>query len=73
MAHPAELSCRIASLLAVMLESEADMLADGPALCGAHTRRGQPCQVRPEPGKQRCRFHGGRSTGPKTAEGRLNS
>ncbi len=39
-------------------------------LCGAKRHRdGQPCQARPEPGKRRCRFHGGRSTGPRTPEG----
>jgi len=26
--------------------------------------------VKVEPGKRRCRFHGGLSTGPKTSEGR---
>lgn len=41
------------------------------AKCGAMRHRdGHPCQARPEPGKRRCRFHGGRSTGPRTAEGR---
>ena len=39
-------------------------------LCGARNRRGKPCAVRVEPGKRRCRFHGGLSTGPKTAAGR---
>jgi len=40
-------------------------------LCGAKRHRdGQPCQAKSEPGKQRCRFHGGRSTGPKTEEGK---
>ena len=39
-------------------------------LCGAQTRTGGRCKVRVEPGKRRCRFHGGMSTGPKTAEGR---
>ena len=39
-------------------------------ICGARNRRGQPCAVRVEPGKRRCRFHGGLSTGPKTAEGK---
>ncbi|MGO9045984.1 MAG: HGGxSTG domain-containing protein [Xanthobacteraceae bacterium] len=29
-----------------------------------------PCKVRAELGKRRCRFHGGKSTGPKTDEGR---
>ncbi len=39
-------------------------------LCGAQTRTEGRCKVRVEPGKRRCRFHGGMSTGPKTAEGR---
>lgn len=38
--------------------------------CGAKTRRGTPCAMTPEPGKRRCRLHGGRPTGPKTAEGK---
>lgn len=36
-------------------------------------RDGQPCQAKSEPGKRRCRFHGGRSTGPKTPEGRARA
>lgn len=39
-------------------------------LCGAKTRAGGACQVRAEPGRARCRFHGGKSTGPKTEAGR---
>jgi hypothetical protein len=42
----------------------------GRRLCGAKTRAGNCCQVRAEPGKARCRFHGGKSTGPKTQAGR---
>ena len=42
----------------------------GRLLCGAKTRAGGCCQVRVEPGKTRCRFHGGKSTGPKTEAGR---
>src|SRR5260221_11259951 len=38
--------------------------------CGARNHRGKPCSGRGEPGKRRCRFHGGLSTGPKTAAGR---
>ncbi|MEY8801666.1 HGGxSTG domain-containing protein [Leisingera sp. XS_AS12] len=38
--------------------------------CGARTRKGAACRARPIPGKRRCRFHGGLSTGPKTSEGR---
>ena len=39
--------------------------------CGARRHRdGQPCEAKSEPGKRRCRFHGGRSTGPKTSTGK---
>ena len=38
--------------------------------CGARTRMGAPCKAKALPGKARCKFHGGMSTGPKTAEGR---
>jgi len=38
--------------------------------CCAKTRAGAPCLMRVVPGKRRCRFHGGMSTGPKTKAGR---
>ena len=38
------------------------------ARCGAKNRRGLPCQCPAMP-NGRCRLHGGKSTGPKTAEG----
>jgi hypothetical protein len=38
--------------------------------CGAQNRQGRPCAVRVEPGKARCRFHGGLSSGPRTADGK---
>ncbi|MGA0613325.1 HGGxSTG domain-containing protein [Paracoccus sp. KR1-242] len=38
--------------------------------CGAMTRKGFECMLKSEPGKQRCRLHGGLSTGPTTAEGK---
>ena len=42
--------------------------------CGAKRHRdGLPCQARPEPGKRRCRFHGGCSTGPQTDSGRVRA
>jgi hypothetical protein len=41
-----------------------------PSRCGAKTRKGHPCQAKLEPGRKRCRFHGGRSTGPRAPEGR---
>lgn len=37
--------------------------------CGASTRAGTPCQAPAMRTKRRCRMHGGRSTGPRTAPG----
>jgi transcriptional regulator with XRE-family HTH domain len=45
-------------------------LAKRLVLCGAKTRKGTACRNMSEPGKRRCKYHGGKSTGPKTAEGR---
>ena len=43
-------------------------------ICGAKRRRdGQPCQGLSVPGKLRCKWHGGASTGPRTDEGRARS
>lgn len=36
-------------------------------------RDGQPCQALSEPGKRRCRFHGGKSTGPRSPEGKAKA
>lgn len=42
--------------------------------CGAKRRRdGQPCQGLSVPGKLRCKWHGGASTGPRTDAGRARS
>lgn len=42
--------------------------------CGATRHRdGQRCEAKPEPGKRRCRFHGGRSTGPRTEAGKAKA
>ena len=38
--------------------------------CGAKTRSGSTCKHPVSPGKRRCRFHGGASTGPRTEEGK---
>lgn len=40
--------------------------------CGAKTRRGTLCQCKAL-GSGRCKLHGGKSTGPKTAEGKMKS
>ncbi len=43
-------------------------------ICGAKRRRdGQPCQGLSVPGKRRCKWHGGASTGPRTDLGRRRS
>lgn len=49
---------------------EADRKAKARVICGAKTRAGHPCGQKSEPGKRRCKWHGGKSTGPKTLEGR---
>jgi hypothetical protein len=36
--------------------------------CGAKTRKGYPCP-QPSMPNGKCRFHGGKSTGPRTPEG----
>lgn len=40
--------------------------------CGARTKHGDhhPCWNLPVPGRTRCKWHGGMSTGPKSDEGR---
>ena len=43
-------------------------------ICGAKRRRdGQPCQGLSVPGKRRCKWHGGASTGPRTQQGRATA
>ena len=37
--------------------------------CGAKTRKGTPCKCLQVFRNGRCKFHGGLSTGPRTAEG----
>jgi hypothetical protein len=42
--------------------------------CGGKRRRdGQPCQALSVPGKRRCKWHGGCSTGPTTPEGKARA
>ncbi len=55
----------------VLIGVETRFGADWPGQrCGAKTRRGTPCQRPANKRNGRCRLHGGRSTGPKSAEGR---
>lgn len=55
--------------LAVFKEREAARAARRRVVCGAKTRKGTPCRNKSEPGKRRCKFHGGKSTGARTPEG----
>ena len=55
----------------VLIGLETRFGADWPGQrCGAKTRRGTACQRPASKRNGRCRLHGGRSTGPKSAEGR---
>lgn len=51
------------------VEHEAERAATRRVVCGAKTRKGTPCRMKSEPGKRRCKFHGGKSTGARTPEG----
>lgn len=62
-------SCKVAARYGVRGDSSALPFKDRPS-CGAKTRQAKPCSKKVIPGKRRCRFHGGLSTGPKTIEGR---
>lgn len=44
-----------------------------PTECGAFTRIGCQCRRKPCAGRLRCSLHGGKSTGPKTADGKARS
>lgn len=48
-----------------------DMIQFAGLACGAKGKRtGRPCALTSIYSNGRCRFHGGMSTGPKTAEGK---
>jgi len=64
------LDAQIEEKLSVMMEREAQRRARRRVICNAKTRKGTPCRNKSEPGKARCKFHGGMSTGPQTPEGR---
>lgn len=52
------------------LKSEAERAARRRVQCRAMTRKGTECRCPSEPGKRRCKFHGGLSTGARTQEER---
>lgn len=59
----------IEAQIAAANEREAARAARRRIVCGAKTRKGTPCRNKSEPGKKRCKFHGGKSTGARTPEG----
>lgn len=65
------LEAAIARELSRIKEREAQRRARLRVTCGAKTtRKRTPCRNKSEPGRKRCKFHGGRSTGPRTLEGK---
>lgn len=42
-------------------------------ICGASARTGKPCRGKSLPGKRRCKWHGGCSTGPRTDAGKAKA
>lgn len=48
-------------------------LFSNPAECGARTRSGQPCHSTRLGKGGKCKWHGGRSTGPRTADGKARA
>lgn len=61
----------LAALSARQAKRQRKMRRDNRVICGARRRRdGQPCEALSMPGKKRCKWHGGCSTGPRTAEGK---
>ncbi|HEU0228933.1 MAG TPA: HGGxSTG domain-containing protein [Burkholderiaceae bacterium] len=51
----------------------AKLQATGGTLCLAQTREGHPCRMLGDGKGGRCKFHGGKSTGPRTVEGLIRS
>ena len=66
----AKLDAEVDLKMAAWRESAALRAARLRVVCGAKTRKDTPCRKLSEPGKKKCKFHGGKSTGPKTAEGK---
>lgn len=61
---------RVGGIFAYQYARASSLLAKNPKRCGARKKNGHRCQGPALPGKRRCKFHGGASTGPKTPEGK---
>lgn len=66
----AEQEARFLRQVARIAEQSEAWKAKRRVRCGAKTRKGTPCRCKSEPGKKRCKYHGGMSTGARTPEGR---
>ena len=66
----ARLDALVEAKMGPLLARQAQRAARRRVLCGAKTRKGKPCLNLSEPGRLRCKFHGGKSTGPRTGIGR---
>ena len=61
----------LAALSARQAKRQRKIGRDDRVVCGGRRRcDGQPCQALSVPGKKRCKWHGGCSTGPRTADGK---
>lgn len=67
-ARAAKLSAEIDALRAEVCE-----LARESNRCGARCRDGHACRALRVPGAKRCKLHGGKSTGPRTPEGKARA
>jgi hypothetical protein len=65
----AEAEALFSTSVARRKQREADHLATHRFTCAAKTRKCGECRNKSEPGKHRCKFHGGKSSGSKTPEG----
>jgi len=65
----AEVDAMAHAMFEAWKDREAHRAITRRVVCGAKTRKGTPCRCKSEPGKRRCKFHGGKSTGARTPEG----
>ncbi|MES2432482.1 MAG: HGGxSTG domain-containing protein [Pseudomonadota bacterium] len=65
----AQAEALFAAYLARSKAREAQAAARLRIICGAKSRKSGQRRNKSEPGKRRCKFHGGKSTGAKTTEG----
>lgn len=81
---PADANERVLAIVASILEHESspgetkrgippNYAGGDPSLCNARTKSGRPCRALGLEPSGRCKWHGGMSTGPRTAEGKAAS